>query len=231
MFRFLIIIFLISISVFPLASQPQMDRVTKGNVNWGVKVGMNAIASNHCDIFYNDEKTGDNESVKSKVGFTTGAFIRINLDNFFFQPDFGFTNSREKLSFLIPLDESNSYRYNINCNYYSFDVATMLGYNVVKEGPYLLNFFVGPTLRYQYKSNYDINNTRISNDHKNNYKLNGIMGLSFNITNLYFEAKYEMNFSDYHIDFNQMSILPSDLRNINISKNENLLSFSCGLIF
>ncbi len=213
-----------------LSAQENVNKLNSKVVNCGFKVGFNALSSTYYDVFQNDTAI-TNKSFTNKVGFVGGLFMRINLNSFFMQPEVTFNYSRESFDFQpIPPQGEVSGMQEFNVDYYSLAVPVLAGYNIVKEGPFLFNLFVGPSFRYKYKTHFNENGYSF-NDESAQYNINIITGFSLGISHLHFDFRYEICRPNTNIEFNKIANAPEFLQNIRIKKNENILSFSCGLMF
>ncbi len=211
-------------------AQKRLSPLTAKTVNWGFNGGINALSTTHFSVYQGDTKLED-VSYVNKVGFTGGAFFRINLSNFFMQPEVTYCFAQEKFSFGRLTDSgSSSLQTTINTHYQSLLVPVLAGYNIIKQNHYLFNVYLGPDFQYHYRTSFDQGNTHFI-DKSPRYSINGIIGFSFNISNLFFDFRYEINRPNTDIYFNDITEAPEYLKDISVKKNENILSFSCGLMF
>ncbi len=222
------IIILGFMTLSPAFSQKSSSRLMAKTVNWGISAGFNAKTSTHFEVYKGEEELSK-KSYTNEVGFLGKAFLRINLSNFFMQPEAEYTYLKERFSFIEP-SESGSLNRQIDASYQLLTIPVLAGYNIVKEGPFLFNVYLGPNFKYLYTRNFKSGGTSF-NDKTPQYSVNGIAGFSVNISRLYFDFRYELNFPDANIDFGDISNAPESLQPISVEKNENLLSFSIGLMF
>jgi hypothetical protein len=109
----------------------------------------------------------------------------------------------------------------------------LVGYNIIKEGPFLLNMSLGPSVKYIYKADYKINeqNYTVDNPQYIHYKYSGIIGFAIIIAKYYFDIRYELNLPDTDIHLDKIPNMNESLKKIYIHKNENILNFSFGFMF
>jgi len=248
--KFVISILLSLFFVNLSAQKDYYNKVIQQNFNWGFRVGFNSRNVNFHEIYQNGEEAGRAE-VTNQVGFQGSAFGRINVGPLFVQPEICYDLDREKYKFIIPpqkleLEEwpgetppdvevySDPQGVILNQKSQSVNCTMLFGCNIVKHDSYLFNLFFGPNLRYIFISKY--NNELLADDSFNDKighpKLNLITGISANAFRLYFDFRYEINVpSKVNFYFSDISNCPDYLKNISIKKNENILSFSLGMMF
>jgi len=212
-------------------AQKKQPLLTSKVVNWGLKAGINALSSSYLDM-YQGETTIEDVSYINKTGFTGGAFFRINLSNFFMQPEAIYSYSKERYSFEQPPTETSNYlKSAVRANHHSLIIPVLAGYNIIRQDRYLFNVYLGPSFQYHYKTSFDdqMNSNFIDNSHQ--YSINGTIGISFSISHIFFDFRYLINRPNTNINFGNIEDSPEFLKNISIKKNENMLSFSCGLMF
>ncbi len=213
-----------------LQAQNKLTPLTDKMVNWGFNVGVNALSTTHFDVFQGETRL-ENTSYTNEVGFTGGTFIRINLNNFFMQPEFAYYYSQEKFAFeRLSSTGSPTQETSVNAHYHSLIVPVLAGYNIVKENHFLFNVYMGPDFQYRYRTSFDQGGIHFINKSPQ-YSVNGIIGFSLNISHLFFDFRYEINRPNTNINFNDIVNAPEYLKDISVKKNENILSFSCGLMF
>ncbi|MCC8145836.1 MAG: PorT family protein [Bacteroidales bacterium] len=199
-------------------------------LNVGFKVGLNAISSTGFDVYSEGELV--NGSQTNKTGYNANAFFRINLDHFFMQPEFEWHLYKQDFSFSIPTGEDNagSIPYDISQDLQTFNINILVGYSIIKNGPYVFNAYAGPSFKYNYYSKLDISDKVFRNTDAK-YKSYGILGLSFSISKFFVDMRYEISIVNTDIDFSDYTNIPERLQNVCFKKNENILSFSCGMFF
>ena len=200
-------------------------------INWGFKLGLNALSTTSYEA-YSGEEILPNSSYVNKNGYLINAFVRFNLQSIFLQPEIAWNNYRRECSFALPAENTNGYlpATSFDLNSKAVNVNFLVGYNIVDDRPYLLGFFIGTSFIGTYKTNYSSNIDHFSND-KLRLNYAGILGFYINISNIHFDFRYEFNRPNTNLDFGEVSGSPYSYRSIVLEKNENILSFSCGLMF
>jgi hypothetical protein len=201
--------------------------------NWGIRGGVNALSTN----FYEVSDGTDGivpKPYKNKVGYNISLFSRINLGRLLMQPELAWNTYSQDLSFASTNPE-NSYitLTELSSKSNSVNINVLVGYNVIKEGPFLLNIAIGPSFKYIYKTHYNIDNQSytVENSQYTHYKYSGIIGFAVTIAKFYFDIRYELNLPDTDIHLNEIPEIPESLKNVYIHKNENILSFSFGFMY
>lgn len=72
-------------------------------------------------------------------------------------------------------------------------MPVMIGYYLVKEGPYALSMMVGPKVKYNYKVRYTTHFSEVTNEYINDstpFELGIATGLGVSIWRLFFEFTY-----------------------------------------
>jgi hypothetical protein len=216
-------------------SEPREKLIDK-TFNWGIKAGFNALTPVKYKVSDEIRQVSDQET-KNKVSYFGAFFTRINLSKFFMQPEFSYYRTKEVTEFSLSNPGSDiARRANLTLTTYSFNIPVLLGYNLEKESRYLLNVFTGPNFKYDYKNRYRTGSLEFEElDRELSLKkvlnLDYIVGMSVNISNLYFDFRYEIDLSESQVNFNEVSNSPSFLKGLKVHKRENMLSFSCGLMF
>jgi len=232
----ILIFFSCYLAVFP--QSPATTRFISDKIfNWGIRAGLNAVVPSYYSITVNGEPTVD-QSMVNEVGYSGGVFARVNLSSFFMQPEVSYFYIPEKLLFTIPDEALENLNMGIQIKNQSLSVAALLGYNIVKEGPFLFNIFMGPTAYYNFLTTYEVKNqpifrtreTNYNNLKDVNYKVSMITGISANISRLYFDFRLSIGIKSSILDFNALEA-PEYLQGIVVTDNGNVLGFSCGIMF
>jgi hypothetical protein len=224
---------LLTICLFP-AKQTlfgQLDKYNHHPINAGLKAGLNALSLSHYKA-YQGEVELSNLSWKNKSGFDFNIFFRINLDRFFMQPEVEWSMYEQEISYSLPAGNDYSSTH-LSIKTQVAKVNVLVGYNMTKTGPFLLNFVIGPSFRDNFNSHYDNAiwlNSGLQNK-KPCYSTNGIMGVTINIAKVHFDVRYEVSIFNSNISFDEIHDRPESLAGITIHKKENILSFSCGWMF
>ena len=200
-------------------------------VNWGLKAGFNANAMMHLQVLQGEEELAD-VSFRNKSGTDITGFFRINLEQFFVQPELEWTRLNNDISFSLLSEEDSQQLVELSFKSQSIHVNGLIGYNIIKTGPFAFNVMVGSSLRYRFSDRYSILRPE-SKHHDPNpvYKPYGLLGFSMNISNVHFDIRYAISLLTANTNFDNLSDKPDWLGGISIYKRENILSFSCGVMF
>lgn len=207
--------------------------------NWGAKVGFNSSFP-IINSFTIDNVQMENIDIEYKVGYMASVFCRINFDRFFIQPAFSWHNTESNLSFNIPnVNELNigtnpQHKQTLKFENHSIDVPVLIGYNIVKEGPFALSVMAGPKVKYNYKVSFQSTESNESSEYINDntpFGLDIVSGISVSVWRLFFDFTYEFGLNEIDSDFKE-KISASPIENkIMIDKRTNLMSFSLGILF
>lgn len=208
--------------------------------NFGAKVGFNSTLPVINSLTIDDVEAEDIR-VQYKVGYQASVFCRINIDRFFIQPDLSWYRTEGDFHFLLPKTTGTDDTEHIikssdqlQLRSSSLEMPVMIGYYLVREGPYALSMMVGPKLKYNYKVRYTTHFSEVTNEYINDSTPFGIgiaTGLGVSIARLFFEFTYEFGINTIESDFKDRSSLEPVGRTISIDKRTNMLSFSLGFLF
>lgn len=233
------LLLLLSFSVLAAGAQNFIHIEDKA-FNFGAKVGFNSTFPivNSLTI---DDVEAENIRLQYKVGYQASIFCRINIDRFFLQPDLSWNRTEGDILFSLPKEaiadaEMNGIGGNdqLKLKNSSLALPVMIGYYVVKEGPYALSVMVGPKFNYNYKVRYTTHFSDVTNEYINDSTPFGIgvaTGLGVSIARLFFEFTYEFGINQIESDFKDKSSLQPVERTISIDKRTNMLNFSLGFLF
>lgn len=233
------LLLLLSFSVLAAGAQNFIHIEDKA-FNFGAKVGFNSTFPivNSLTI---DDVEAENIRLQYKVGYQASIFCRINIDRFFLQPDLSWNRTEGDILFSLPKEaiadaEMNGIGGNdqLKLKNSSLALPVMIGYYVVKEGPYALSVMVGPKFKYNYKVRYTTHFSDVTNEYINDSTPFGIgvaTGLGVSIARLFFEFTYEFGINQIESDFKDKSSLQPVERTISIDKRTNMLNFSLGFLF
>jgi hypothetical protein len=226
------------ISILFLMGQPVYGQQSSFNwkhriFNYGFKVGLNAPETTHYSADYGETPL-TNESCHNKTGYDVSAYFRINVDYFFMQPELEWRLLKQDISFSVPDDLSTdltSTGFSITAQ--TANTNVLVGYNIVKNGPFLLGAYIGPSFRCNFNTRYDdIKKIHAGFTDKNlQYNIYGVAGFSIIIAKVHFDVRYKIGFLDADIHFNEMEESSESLEKLVLHKRENILSFACGFMF
>ena len=202
-------------------------------VNWGLKAGFNANAMMHLYVLKEGEGEGlDNVSFRNRSGSDITGFFRINLDRFFVQPEFGWSRLNSDMLFSFLSDDDSQQSVELLVKSQSVHLSGLIGYNIKKTGPFVFNVIAGSSFHYKFDTRYSILRPEIKlRDATPVYKPYGLLGFSMNISNVHFDIRYAISMMTTNIHFDDISNKPDWLSGVSIHKLENILSFSCGVMF
>ena len=210
-----------------LAEAQSFMRFEDKAFNFGAKVGFNATFPVINSLSING-KEAENIDIEYKVGYLAAVFCRVNIERFFLQPSFSWHRSEGNIRFSIPqsLPENNMLSNTsattdlLMMKTSSLEVPIMVGYNLVKKGPYGLSLMVGPKLKYNYKIAYTP------------FGVNIATGVGVSIGRLFFDFVYEFGLNQVESDFEKVNNpVPEINYDINIDKRTNVMSISLGVLF
>ncbi|GHT63378.1 hypothetical protein FACS189451_09980 [Bacteroidia bacterium] len=201
--------------------------------NYGFRVGLNALSTTEYQTFYAGEPTSGG-FYTNKIGYVAAGFFRINYySKFFLQPEIAWSFHQQDCSFGIP-SASNSETYfteNLDINMNRLNANVLLGYNLIKNKPYLCDIYAGASLKWTYRMKYDISKELRYTEKSDFSCYAGIIGFSVNISTLYFDFRYEINQPNTNLEFSDVPDIPDKYKGVFLEKNENILSFSVGMMF
>lgn len=225
-----------------LAGAQGIMRVEDKAFNFGAKVGFNATFPVLNSLSVNG-KEAENIDIEYKVGYLAAIFCRVNIERFFLQPSFSWHRSEGNIRFTIPqtLSEENFQNNTmvssdlLMMKTSSLELPIMVGYNLVKKGPYGLSLMIGPKLKYNYKLAYTVESSSTQIDYVNEntpFGLNIATGVGVSIGRLFFDFVYEFGLNQVESDFERVdNPVPEINYDINIDKRVNVMSISLGFLF
>ncbi|MDR2691526.1 MAG: PorT family protein [Dysgonamonadaceae bacterium] len=200
-------------------------------LNYGFKVGMNALSPTQYQTYYAGDSTAG--SYINKNGYLAGAFFRINYNRVFLQPEVIWNFHRQQCGFMLPdTNAENIYLpKTLNINMDAVNTNLLAGYSMIKNKPYLCDIYLGASLKWTYKIKYEITEEHDYSAKSNFSCYAGVIGFSVSISKLYFDFRYEINQPNTNLDFSKILGISDPYQSVFLEKNENILSFSCGIIF
>jgi len=223
-FVFTLLIFLFG---FENQSFAQFERV-----NYGFKVGLNALSTIRYNTYYLGDTTSGG-SYTNRNGYLVGAFFRVNYSKLFLQPEATWNYHQERCGFMIP----DTYAPNtyvpkaLDLGMDALNANLLLGYSIIKNKPYLFDTYIGASVKWTYRIRYKISDEQRFTGKSDFLCYAGIIGFSVNISKLYFDFRYELNQPNTNLDFSKIPGIPENYRGVFLEKNENILSFSVGMMF
>lgn len=210
--------------------------------NFGGKVGFNADFP-VLHSFTADGKEIEDLHVQYKVGYLASLFCRINMDRFFIQPCVTWHHSEGEIYFNMPSstivdDDTPTYSSTANClstEFRSIEVPIMIGYHLIRQGPYGLSLMLGPKVKYNYKHAYSstvAGHVQQFESDNTPFGVNIATGVGVSIWRLFFDFVYEFGLNHVESDFTHTAsptwVNPHEFH---IDRRINTMSFSLGFLF
>lgn len=209
--------------------------------NFGASVGFNATFPiiNSLEI---DGNKIDDVRVQYKVGYLAAVFFRVNIERFFIQPSFAWYDSEGELYFNLPATDNAinttpdiEAKDQLTMQAKSLEMPIMIGYHLIKKGPYGLSLMVGPKVKYNYKTTYTSNISDYCQEFSSEsapWGVNIRTGVGVSIGRLFFDFVYEFGLNQVESDFRDKNLAASPTtHDIRIDKHTNVMSFSLGFLF
>ena len=226
--KFLLIInILISISV---CGQDRMKLV-----DWGVKGGFNSDICIIDELRFSGDIIDYTENTY-RVGISGSAFFRLNITKVYLQLESGYNFTRGGLDFAFTNENGEKNPTNLSWEFSSLSAPLLIGYHVIKEPPYGLNFFVGPKITTIFKANnnFKINTTNYPLDFDfKQFNYSVVCGIGFNISGLFFDFRYDFGISPILNGITYSTPIDSEdpFGKIELKNRMNSIRFSLGYIF
>jgi len=201
-------------------------------VNYGFKIGLNALSTIRYNTYYMGDTTSGG-SYTNKNGYLVSAFFRMNYSKLFLQPEVTWNYHQQRCGFVIP-DANNPNTFlprSLNIDMDALNANLLLGYSIIKNKPYVFDAYIGASLKWTYRIRYKISDVHSYSGESDFFCYAGVIGFSVHISKLYFDFRYELNQPNTNLDFSRIPNIPEDYRGVFLEKNENILSFSVGMMF
>ena len=219
-------------------AQKLMDIEDKA-FNFGAKVGFNASFPVINSLSINGQQV-ENIDIEYQVGYLAALFCRVNIERFFLQPSFSWHREEGYFRFSTPANLLSGTETGGNSNLLkmrtnSMDLPILVGYHLVKNGPYRLSFTVGPRFKYNYKVSYTVESTASQIEYINDntpFGINIDAGVGVSIGRLFFDFVYEFGLNQVESDFSRVGDASTGIDyDITIDKRTNVMSISLGFLF
>ncbi|MDR1610332.1 MAG: PorT family protein [Candidatus Symbiothrix sp.] len=224
-------VFVFSLLIFLFATENYSSAQSK-YLNYGFKIGLNALSTIKYDTYYAGDTTSGS-FYTNKNGYLVGAFFRVNYSHLFLQPEVAWNYHQQTCGFMIP-DKSNAGTYlpkALDINMDAVNTNLLLGYSIIKNKPFLFDVYIGTSLKWTYNIEYEINEEHSYHGKSDFYCYAGVIGFSAGISKLYFDFRYELNQPNTNLDFRNIPDISEAYQGVFLEKNENILSFSVGMMF
>ena len=203
------------------------------NRNWGVRLGLNAVSIKSYEASKGNEIL-PNSSHINKNGYLITTFARFNMKRIFIQPELAWNEYNRTCSFSLPLENTEGFAQpsDLNINSSALNANFLVGYNIVYDYPFLFGIYTGVAFVGNYANKYSLELEPEESYTKKDLLLNltGVIGVSINISKIYFDLRYEMGLPNDLI-LREIPDFPEKYQNVKIKKTESILSFSCGVMF
>jgi hypothetical protein len=208
-----------------LQAQNSASYTCNKTLSWGLKAGLKTdlpIVKTGHDALWSE--------TNSEVDFQIDALIRINLGNFFFQPELGYGHTNETFYIVETPNTEIPTRTTVQLTSRSSDLSVLAGYYTVKKNQYALSLFSGCKLKYAHRLNISYNNRqKMYSDNILPYNIYMSTGLGVNVSILFFDFRYDIALSNTDIDLPQN--LSAAYGDTPVTTRANILSFSVGMMF
>ena len=223
---------------FPVVAQ-KFIKIEDKTFNWGGKIGVNAAFPIVKSLTIDNQEMEDIR-LQYKVGYQAAVFARVNIDRFYIQPRLAWQYTEGDIRFNIPQEESSFdgtiaqspiSRNRITYKSATLEVPVMVGYYLVKEGPYALSMMFGPNIKYNYKTDMT-DSPREFEDDNTPFGIGIAAGLGVSIWRLFLDFSYEFGLNEVASDFREIGKNEANPKGtLNIEKRTNIMSFSLGFLF
>lgn len=232
-----IILFLFLFSSLVAAQEKSVSKPLKriiANVDYGVKAGFNSSAIFIHDFMVNGENI-EKHPYKYKTGFSMAAFMRINMGDYFVQPELNYITTNEEVHFSLPYNktpDNKDYAYSsLSTKRQSIDIPILFGYHIINHKPWRLSVLGGPQFKLNLKNEYgvEVDNLGMDNIEEivNPFNLSFTLGVEVTINHVFFDYRYEIGLFNINKEYK----LSNQENNIILKRNINIMSFSVGYIF
>lgn len=208
--------------------------------NIGIRVGFSSTFP-AIHSFTIDDRAIDHFRLHYKVGYMTSVSLSINMNRFFIQPAVNWERSSSEIQFAWPQTEevrpSGSavrYDHKMEAEYSSVAVPILVGYHLVKEGPYGLNIKVGPKGIYHYKKEQTGSGAQAIITHQDDNissALDFVAAVGVTIGRLFLDFSYEFEMHKTRSTYAYQCLTQDRAGTLAIRQRHNALSFSLGMIF
>jgi hypothetical protein len=225
-----IIIFIFGLFIFFFVTKNQ-SFAQSDRLNYGFKVGLNALSPTKYQTYYAGDSTSG--SCTNENGYLIGVFFRVNYSHVFMQPEVIWNYHRQRCGFMLPNPNNRelSLPKALDIDMDAVNTNLLMGYSIIKNKPYLCDVYLGASLKWTYKIKYEITEEHRYSGKSDFFCYAGVIGFSVNISKLYFDFRYEINQPNTNLDFSKIPDIPEAYQGVFLEKNENILSFSCGIMF
>lgn len=218
-------------------------KTDRDRFNFGVKAGVNAPFLDLSN-FTIDGVEYPKPALSSRVGYLFAVFSRVNFNRHYIQLEASTHYTQSEVAFDLTdffpelSIESPQTIQPVSIKMRTLEFPLLYGYNFVKNGPYELSFFVGPKLKYVFKTKRIIDGNPIERinfeERIRPITANMVIGVGTSISNLLLDVRYEfgmMNISESATY--QYTSATGEARHGTVGLNRvmNQICFSVGMVF
>jgi hypothetical protein len=162
-------------------------------VTFGPMAGLN--------LSLNKIKEGSYDA-QAQGGFLAGAFVRVNIKNFYIQPEVYYANS---VSTVKSTAGSLDVKQKIKAG--SVDVNALVGMKLVNLKIINVRALLGPQFSFNASKSVDnFNHSTLKNPDLSGSYVSGLFGVGVDIANITVDLRYRLGFGDYGtVDFSRVS--------------------------
>lgn len=234
--RWLFICSMICVYMGGVHAQESLMKQKNKIVNWGMKAGMNAVLPDIESIHIYGVQVG-NINVVNDVGYSVELLGRINIARLFLQPSVVWKYARGNIRFdlthppLAETDEPFVENHAVAMKIYSLEAPFVVGFNVVKEKPYVLSVMAGTKFKYNYKTDYRSERYSLSYQRMDDpYDLSVYAAFEVVIGKLTFDFGYEYGINSMNVDFESVNNV-SGRDMVKMKKRLDGINMSIGILF
>lgn len=221
-----------------LSAQNIMQRYDKP-FDVSFRVGFNSALPLIHQFTIDDIEITDRQ-IHYKVGYLAAVTFSVNFNRFTLQPSVSWYHKEAQIRFALPLNSQinssiNSLeRYNLDLEGNSLEVPILVGYHVVKEGPYGMSIKFGPKGIYQYKTKHRCEDSSFQAYYEKDnmrYAFNFVSAVGVTIGRLFLDFSYEFALHNVRSDFKFYDAAQDRNGTLSFERRTNVLNFSLGAVF
>lgn len=179
-------IFLIAIvCMFSSALSAQLS----SPVNFGLHAGLVSTEMSYKDASVNNIRE------ESKNGMMIGAFLRVNLNKWYLQPELNYVTRKAKFE-----QDFEGTTFSANVKTKSLDVPILLGYKIVKLPAFKLRAFAGPVASFTIDDSFKSTIGEVDEDFEGAV-WNAKVGAGVDVWKLTLDVDYEFGLTDVSSEF------------------------------
>lgn len=158
-------------------------------VNFGIHAGLVSTEMSYKDASVNNIRE------ESKNGMMIGAFLRINMNKWYLQPELNYVTRKGQFK-----QEILGTTFTSDVKTKSLDVPVLLGYKIVKLPAFKLRAFAGPVASFQIDDSFKTTLGEVDEDFKGAV-WNAKVGAGVDVWKLTLDVDYEFGLTDVSSEF------------------------------